>query len=166
MSLRESPGTKYWWIDWRITCPLCSAGKFAASDDDVSCVACGHTSSSTNGVWQLMTRDRMDHYRDFLENYTRVRIAEGRGTYSAATLRALPGCSASHTLADQWKIRAISFASLLRLLKDRLKPHDKVLDLGTGWLSHRLALGRLFSVCHRPEHRCTRWPWRRWQFRH
>ena len=134
--------------DWRIICPLCFAGKLPASDTEMSCNACGHTAASTNGVWQLLTYDRMDHYRDFLENYTKVRIAEGRGTYSAATLRALPDCPESHRLASQWNIRAVSFACLLRLLKDRLKPHDKVLDLGagTGWLSHRLALDG-FSPC-------------------
>jgi len=146
--LARKPGKKYSMTDWRIICPLCFAENLAASDAEMSCVACGHTSPSTNGVWQLLTCDRMDHYRDFLENYTKVRIAEGRGTYNAATLRALPDCPESHRLAGQWNIRAISFACLLRLLKDRLKPHDKVLDLGagTGWLCHRLALNG-FSPC-------------------
>ena len=146
--MRESSGTDSWWDDWRVTCPSCAAEHAAISGDHASCVVCGQTISSVTGVWQLMTRDRMDYYRDFLASYTKVRIAEGRASYTAATLRALPFCPASHSLAGQWKIRAISFVSLMLLLKDRLQPYDKILDLGagTGWLSHRLALEG-FSPC-------------------
>lgn len=95
-----------------------------------------------------MASDRLNFYDEFLENYTRVRIAEGRGQYDRATLHELPLCPDQHPLARQWKIRARSYSRLLRLLQQQLKPGDRILDVGagTGWLSHRLYLAG-FSPC-------------------
>jgi ubiquinone/menaquinone biosynthesis C-methylase UbiE len=95
-----------------------------------------------------MAGDRLSHYSEFLDKYTRVRIAEGRGGYDRETLRALPRCPSSHRLARQWKIRARSYSRLMRLLRQQLATGGQILDLGagTGWLSHRLHLAG-FSPC-------------------
>lgn len=72
--------------------------------------------------------------RLFLEQYGRIRAAEGRGSASESYYRALP------FLDDpQWKIRATTFRYFTR----HILPAQpcRVLDLGAGngWLSNRLA---------------------------
>jgi SAM-dependent methyltransferase len=72
--------------------------------------------------------------RLFLEQYGRIRAAEGRGSASESYYRALPFVD-----DPQWKIRATSFRHFSRHL---LPNHpSRILDLGAGnaWLSNRLA---------------------------
>ena len=77
--------------------------------------------------------------RQFLDDYARIRSAEGRGSEESAYYRALPFTDASGRNSDQWRIRARTF----RYFVDRVLPRQcsKVLDLGAGncWLSYRLA---------------------------
>lgn len=101
-----------------------------------------------DGVWSFMTAEENSYYAEFLDTYTRVRIAEGRTRDDAELLRKLPDCPASHPLAWQWRIRSRSFARLRRLLSSNVKPGSRILDLGAGngWLSRHLnALG--FNPC-------------------
>lgn len=77
--------------------------------------------------------------RQFLDDYARIRSAEGRGSDESAYYQALPFADLSGRNSDQWRIRARTFRYFVR----RVLPCQrlKVLDLGAGngWLSYRLA---------------------------
>ena len=77
--------------------------------------------------------------RQFLDDYARIRSAEGRGSNESAYYRALPFTDLSGRNSEQWRIRARTY----RYFVDRVLPRQrsKVLDLGAGncWLSYRLA---------------------------
>ncbi|HSP66942.1 MAG TPA: class I SAM-dependent methyltransferase [Bryobacteraceae bacterium] len=77
--------------------------------------------------------------RQFLDDYGRIRSAEGRGSDQSAYYRALPFADVSGKNADQWRIRARTFQYFVQRLLPRQRA--KVLDLGAGncWLSYRLA---------------------------
>jgi SAM-dependent methyltransferase len=133
---------------WPLVCPNCRSSCLNIANNSANCDNCQYRVEKLDGIWRFMAADRLDFYDEFLDKYTRVRIAEGRGSYDRATLRALPRCQGPHPLAGQWNIRARSYSRLLRLLQQRLNPRDRILDLGagTGWLSHRLHLAG-FSPC-------------------
>jgi hypothetical protein len=82
----------------------------------------------------------------FLDDYIKIRHAEGRGSLDSAYYLALPYRDLTGRLRDQWTIRATSFRYLERCV---LPPLEKqfgrplhIADLGAGncWLSYRLAL--------------------------
>jgi SAM-dependent methyltransferase len=72
--------------------------------------------------------------RLFLEQYGRIRTAEGRGSSSENYYRALPFVN-----DPQWKIRAATFEYFQRHILPATP--GRILDLGAGngWLSNRLA---------------------------
>lgn len=88
-----------------------------------------------------MKRHRIEHFRPFLEEYTRIRHAEGRGSTDAAYYLRLPEPSPADPMAWQWRMRAVSFQALHRSCLAMAGTPMKILDLGAGvgWLSHRLA---------------------------
>jgi len=77
--------------------------------------------------------------RQFLDDYGRIRSAEGRGSDESDYFRALPFADITGRNSDQWRIRARTFRNFVDhvLSGQRLK----ILDLGAGncWLSYRLA---------------------------
>jgi SAM-dependent methyltransferase len=77
--------------------------------------------------------------RQFLDDYGRIRSAEGRGSEESAYYRALPFTDITGRNADQWRIRARTFRYFVQRILPRQR--SKVLDLGAGncWLSYRLA---------------------------
>lgn len=83
--------------------------------------------------------------RQFLEEYSTVRSAEGRGADDAAWYFGLPYRDLSGGLSSQWDIRAQSWRCLQkRVLPEfarKLGPSLRILDLGAGncWMSWRLA---------------------------
>jgi SAM-dependent methyltransferase len=81
----------------------------------------------------------------FLEDYVKIRHAEGRGSPDASYYLALPYRDVTGRLQDQWSIRAKSY----RYLESRILPAAslRIADLGAGncWMSYRLALAG-----HRP----------------
>ncbi len=109
---------------------------------ELGCPGCGLAFARRAGVWDMLPPERAACYALFLEQYTAVRLAEGRGALGPDELRCLPWAAPEDPLAWQWYIRAISFEHLV----DRVLPlaggrRVRVLDLGagTGWLSYRLA---------------------------
>jgi SAM-dependent methyltransferase len=77
--------------------------------------------------------------RQFLDDYGRIRSAEGRGSEESDYYRALPFADVTGRNPGQWKIRARTFRYFAhRVLSGR---HLQMLDLGAGncWLSYRLA---------------------------
>jgi SAM-dependent methyltransferase len=89
----------------------------------------------------MLRRERVAPVEKFLADYTKIRIAEGRGSADAAFYRNLPDCPEDHPLARQWAIRRRTY----ECFRDRVLPSMgdglRMLDLGagTGWLSNRLA---------------------------
>jgi SAM-dependent methyltransferase len=87
----------------------------------------------------------------FLEDYRRIRAAEGRGSADAAYYRALPFEDLTGNNSGQWGIRAATFRYFSRRILPRVqqgrpgRPPQagglvSILDLGAGncWLSYRL----------------------------
>jgi len=130
-------------IDW--VCPECRGPLEAHPSGKFHCPRDGIDFGRRDGALSLITEDRFEHYRRFLEEYRRIRHDEDRGFVDVETYRALPLVPPDHRHRAEWKIRAISFSHLLtrvvRPLADRRGPLD-IADLGAGngWLSRRLAM--------------------------
>jgi len=84
--------------------------------------------------------------RQFLDDYIKIRHAEGRGSHESAYYLALPFRDVTGRLQDQWNIRAKSFRCLERRVLPRMEKRIarplRIADLGAGncWLSYRMAL--------------------------
>src|ERR1022692_2155100 len=93
----------------------------------------------------------------FLDDYVKIRHAEGRGSQDSAYYLALPYREITCRLQDQWTIRAKSYRCLERRV---LPPIEKqfgrplrIADLGAGncWLSYRLGVrGHQPGATHTP----------------
>jgi ubiquinone/menaquinone biosynthesis C-methylase UbiE len=82
------------------------------------------------------------HYARFMEDYERIRAAEGRGSESDDFYLGLPYKDASGRNGSQWKIRARSYDYLMKhVLGSDVMEGGRILDLGAGncWMSFRLA---------------------------
>lgn len=125
---------------WSFVCPGCSAPLRLPESGRASCNNCQHPIARTDGVHSLISAAALSKYETFLDTYTQVRMAEGRGEMGKDILRRLPHCPHTHPLAWQWRIRATSFHRLRRILREHLESGDRILDLGAGngWMSHRL----------------------------
>jgi SAM-dependent methyltransferase len=123
-------------IDLR--CPRCKANV-----PEFNCVECGFQLRNIKGVIHALPPERVVYFARFVEEYERIRSAEGRGSGGDEFYLALPYKDVSRRNAAQWAIRARSFDFLLEcLLKPALPRGGSVLDLGAGncWMSYRLAL--------------------------
>jgi ubiquinone/menaquinone biosynthesis C-methylase UbiE len=90
----------------------------------------------------------------FLEDYIKIRHAEGRGSQDAAYYLALPYRDITGRLQDQWDIRGKSYRFLERRVLPTLEKAAGrpmcIADLGAGncWMSYRLALcGHRLIAC-------------------
>jgi len=121
------------------SCPRCRTelGPLPAAGE-VACPTCGDRFPEHDGVWDFLLPERRGEVTRFLEEYTAVRHAEGRGSDDPTYYRALPDCADDHPLAWQWRIRRATFVRFRRRLGP---PPQDVADLGAGvgWLSARLA---------------------------
>ena len=110
------------------------------------CQACGFHLEKRGGIVRALPPDRERYYAKFVEEYSTIRRAEGRGSEDQAYYLALPYEDLSGKLADQWAIRAKSYAYFERRILAKVECQSgaglQVADLGagTGWLSYRLAL--------------------------
>jgi SAM-dependent methyltransferase len=116
-------------------------GALEMAGGSAHCPACHYAATKQNGVWQLLRPERLGAVESFLADYTKIRLAEGRGSADASFYRNLPDCPDDHPMAWQWSIRRRTFSCF----RDRVLPSMgaplRMLDLGagTGWLSNRLA---------------------------
>ena len=128
-------------------CPRCRGDL-----DGLECLLCGFQMRVQRGIIHALPPERAEHYARFMEDYERIRAAEGRGSESDDFYLNLPYKDVSARNSEQWHIRARSYDYLLQhLLKQNLqKGEGRILDLGAGncWMSFRLALAgyRLFAV--------------------
>jgi SAM-dependent methyltransferase len=123
-----------------LSCVLCH-GVLDLTADSATCRACGHIFVNRNGVWRMLRPERLAPLENFLADYTKIRLAEGRGSPDPSFYRNLPDCPAGHPLSWQWAIRRRTFSCFLRRVLPVIGPRRRILDLGagTGWLSNRLA---------------------------
>ncbi|WP_245536330.1 class I SAM-dependent methyltransferase [Terriglobus saanensis] len=97
---------------------------------------------TSNGIVHALPEERIQYYAQFIQDYERIRAAEGRGSQSEEYYLRLPYQDLTGKNSRQWEIRARSYDFLMkRVLKPNLG-YEKVLDLGAGncWMSFRLAL--------------------------
>lgn len=129
--------------EWRLACPHCRAslGVLAGGAQPIPCPACGNCYRSEDGIYRFLPPDREAYLDPFLRDYTRIRLAEGRGSESPAFYQALPGCDPAHPIAWQWSMHRRTFDYFVERVLPGLGPHRQILDLGAGvgWLSRRLA---------------------------
>jgi SAM-dependent methyltransferase len=126
----------------RLRCPRCSANLSAANRSSFDCLKCGLSLPEYGGIIHALPPVRADHYAQFIADYERIRIAEGRGSRRADFYLALPYRDVSRLNSSQWQIRARTFDYLMyRILAPALFPRAPILDLGAGncWMSFRLA---------------------------
>jgi SAM-dependent methyltransferase len=123
-----------------LACPLCR-GALETAADTAECRTCLHTFAKQNGVWRMLRPERIAPIENFLADYTKIRLAEGRGSADAAFYRNLPECPDDHPMASQWEIRRRTFSCFRDRVLPSMGAHRRILDLGagTGWLSNRLA---------------------------
>src|ERR1700735_4848110 len=69
-----------------LACPLCR-GALEMTNDTAHCRACRHTHRKQNGVWHMLRPERVAPVENFLTDYTKIRLAEGRGSVDAAFYR-------------------------------------------------------------------------------
>jgi len=125
-------------------CPSCHAGLVRSDPDELRCQEEGLIFPRIDGVWRFLLPEPQARCRQFIEEYTTVRRAEGRGSIDPAYYRALPFADLSSVRPADWRIRARSFralqARLPHLETGRERPL-RTLDLGAGngWLAYRLA---------------------------
>jgi SAM-dependent methyltransferase len=99
---------------FRFACPICRAELELIGPDawrcpiDASCFRC------VDGIWRCLPPDRAAIFAPFLRDYTNIRDAEGYGYDDLARLQRLPDTDPADPMAWQWRMRALSFASLQR----------------------------------------------------
>jgi SAM-dependent methyltransferase len=130
--------------DWPLACPACrvSLGTLSALVDEARCPGCGLAYPRVDGIWRFLPPEREARFAPFLADYTRIRLAEQRGSEDPAYYRNLPDCPPDHPIAWQWALRRRTFAALTRRVLPGMGEGLRVVDLGAGvgWLSNRLAL--------------------------
>lgn len=125
-----------------LACPDCHAPLEPASPNELVCPQDGLRFPQVDGVWRLLLPGRADLYEKFVREYETIRLAEGRRSPDPAYYRALPHRDLSGRLSADWRIRAVSFNTLMQKIVRPSRASLRVLDLGAGngWLSNRLAL--------------------------
>ncbi len=127
---------------WSPACPVCRDPLRPGRGPDVlGCLGCGAAYPRIDGIWRLLPPDRLERFRDFLADYSRVRQAEGRSRHDSAFFLRLPDTDSGDPYAWQWRIRKRSFEKFCEKILSRCRRPSRTLDLGAGcgWLSHRLA---------------------------
>jgi SAM-dependent methyltransferase len=99
---------------FRFACPICRTDLEASGPDAWRCSIDHRSFRCVDGIWRCLPPDRAEVFAAFLRDYTAIRDAEGYGHDDLARLQRLPDVDPADPLAWQWRMRAISFASLRR----------------------------------------------------
>lgn len=122
----------------RLQCPRCLTDLTG-----LECFSCGLRLQNNGGIVDALPPERAAHYVRFIEEYERIRSAEGRGGRSESFYLGLPYTDVSGRNGKQWAIRARSYDCLIEhVLKPNFPLGGRILDLGAGncWMSFRLAV--------------------------
>src|SRR5579863_6159381 len=84
-----------------LRCPRCGSDVAA-----FACSQCGFLLHWSRGIMHALPPERIAHYARFIEEYERVRAAEGRGGDSPASYLDLPYNDGPGGHRAQWRIRA------------------------------------------------------------
>ncbi|MGA7669496.1 MAG: methyltransferase [Nitrolancea sp.] len=139
-SMHESP-----LHGWRFRCPTCGSALVPDGADRLSCEEQGHLFERRDGIWHCLWSDRVDHFRQFMQEYETVRKQEGRSSPNSAYYHSLPFEDLTGRFRADWRIRATTYRTfvdrVISPLEIKLRRPLRVLDLGAGncWLSNRLA---------------------------
>lgn len=131
---------------FRWACPSCRSLLRQVGPSQLQCPAGCATYERKEGIWRLLTPQKAAHYRPFVHNYETVRRGEQWGASQAAYYRALPYKDLSGRHSGIWRIRAISYDTMLAEVVQPLSQTRgralQILDAGAGngWLSYRLSL--------------------------
>ena len=115
----------------KLACPVCRC----------PLGSCQHQYAEVDGIWRFIRPQRADDVAQFVREYTKIRLAEGRGSDDPEFYRNLPECRDDHPLAWQWRMHRATFASFRNRVLSGLALGSEILDVGagTGWMSNRLA---------------------------
>lgn len=127
-------------VAWSAACPACRAELGAFGTDDMACERCTSTLERVDDIWRGIRSERRSAVNAFLDDYTRIRLAEGRGSDDPAFYLNLPNPSPGDPLAWQWAMRAATWSHVERCVLPGLGGPLRVVDVGAGvgWMSHRL----------------------------
>ncbi len=92
-----------------------------------------------DGIHRCLAPERAEHYAQFLEEYTAVRLAEGRASDDPEYFRRLPEPTPGGPIEWQWKIRRCTWRTVRSKVLKAAPPALTVVDVGAGmgWLSNR-----------------------------
>jgi SAM-dependent methyltransferase len=124
-------------FDLRIQCSRCRTDLIG-----LSCSRCGFRMSTEGGIVHALPPERTAYFLRFMQDYERIRAAEGRGSESQKFYLSLPYNDISGRNNGQWHIRGRSYDCLINHVLDAPARGKTVLDIGAGncWMSFRLAL--------------------------
>ncbi len=126
-------------LDVALQCPRCRADL-----NGLVCASCEFQMRISGGIVHALPPERASHYARFMEDYERIRAAEGRGSEGEEFYLSLPYSDVTGRNSKQWDIRGRSYDYLVRHVLPETGPTEgrRILDLGAGncWMSFRLAL--------------------------
>ena len=135
--IRVSAAVPY--LEMHMQCPSCKA-----DISGLDCIVCGFRMRVSRGIVHALPPERAALFTRFMDDYERIRAAEGRGSESDDFYLSLPYKDVSGRNSKQWQIRARSYDHLMKhvLGAHPLDNVRQILDLGAGncWMSNRLAL--------------------------
>jgi ubiquinone/menaquinone biosynthesis C-methylase UbiE len=122
-----------------LQCPRCGCDVAG-----LDCRVCAFQMRIAGDIVHAIPPERMAHYARFMEDYARIRAAEGRGSEREEFYLGLPYVDSTGKNSEQWHIRSLTYDHLLKQVLNAIPPEEdkKILDLGAGngWMSYRLAL--------------------------
>ncbi len=120
-------------------CPLCR-GSLRVSERVYACVTCTESYSRVDNIDLFLPAARVAHFEQFLNDYTTVRLAEGRASDDPEYFRRLPETAPGAPLEWQWNMRSRSWRTVRsRVFRPRTQSLVVVdVGAGVGWLSNRL----------------------------
>jgi len=128
---------------WQGICPDCKSGigELIWPAKVKTCPQCSVSILVPQGIYRLINNQQLLQYDRFLNDYTMIRHAEGRGSHSVDYYMRLPESDKSDPLAWQWRIRNTSYQWFLSEILSNVNSPLRIVDLGAGvgWLSHKLA---------------------------
>jgi ubiquinone/menaquinone biosynthesis C-methylase UbiE len=125
-------------------CPGCHSLLEKRSEKLLYCCQEGISFEKEHNIWKFISPERSRHFEKFIEDYEKIRNAEGRGSDDPTYYQELPFKDLTGRFVEDWRIRTVSY---LALVKQVLTPFNqslgrplRILDIGAGngWLSHRL----------------------------
>lgn len=94
-----------------------------------------------DGIHRCLPPERETYFARFLQEYTSVRMAEGRATDDPEYFRRLPEPTPGGPIEWQWRIRRCTWRTVRRRVLRPAPPRLAVVDVGAGvgWLANRAA---------------------------